>query len=138
LPLIDEWLRYPPATTVAPRLLRCVVDLRLRHFEKARDAAGCRRTAEMWEKLNRADAPSLYNAARMRAVTAAVLRAADPHPAGATQANADADRALAWLRQAVAAGYSNAARLKRDRDLDALRDRADFTKLVSKLEGTRD
>jgi hypothetical protein len=50
---------------------------RLRKFGRRKDPVGCRQTAEMWEKLNRADADSLYNAACMRAVTAAVLRAAD-------------------------------------------------------------
>jgi hypothetical protein len=45
---------------------------------------------------------------------------------------------MTWLKQAVAAGYKNAAQLKQDRNLDALRNRADFTKLVTELEGTRD
>jgi hypothetical protein len=92
----------------------------------------------MWEDLKRTDADSLYNAARMRAVTATVLRAADPSPAGARQADAEAERAMAWLKQAVAAGYKNAAHVKEDKDLDALRDRADYAKLVAKLEGIRD
>ena len=48
------------------------MNLRLRHFRKTGDLAGCRATAEMWEKLNRTDAGSLYAAARYRAVTAAV------------------------------------------------------------------
>ena len=34
---------------------------------------------------------------------------------------------MAWLRQAIAAGYNNVALMKKDSDLDALRDRADFT-----------
>jgi hypothetical protein len=74
----------------------------------------------------------------MRAVTAAVVRAAETSSAGRTQADADAERAMAWLKEAVAAGYKDAARLKQDRDLDALRDRADFTKLATALEGNRD
>ena len=28
-----------------------MLTLRLRHFEKAKDAAGCRATAELWEKM---------------------------------------------------------------------------------------
>src|SRR5262249_31977470 len=109
-------------------------DLRLRHFETTKDATGCRQTAAMWENLKHTDANSLYNAACLRAVTAAVLRAADRSPAGAKQADAEADRALAWLKQAVAAGYKNAAHMKQDKDLDALRDRADFTELMTKLQ----
>ena len=81
--------------------------LRLRHFEKTKDAAGCRATAEMWEKLKRTDAGSLYNAACWRAVTAAVIEH-DPKTPGADAsrlAREEADRAMAWLKQAVAAGY---------------------------------
>jgi serine/threonine protein kinase len=131
VPVIDECVRRGEGTTVAPRLLPAVLDLRLRHFEKARDAAGCRVTAAMWEGLKRTDPEGLYVAARMRAVTAAVLRAADRSPEGARQAEAEADRAMAWLSQAVAAGRPSARRLARDRDLDALRDRADFASLVA-------
>jgi hypothetical protein len=93
----------------------------------------CRQTAAMWEKLNRTDAASLYNAACMRAVTAAVLRAADPSSTGAKQAEADAEKAMAWLKKAVAAGYRDAAYMENDKDLDALRDREDFKKLLAEL-----
>jgi hypothetical protein len=138
VPAIDECVRRATGRVVAPHLLQTVIDLRLRHFEKTKDAAGCRQTAEMWETLKRTDADSLYIAAGMRAVTAAVFRAADTSPTGSQQADVEADRAIAWLRQAIAAGYKNAAHMKQDKDLDALRDRADFTKLVTKLEGIRD
>src|SRR5262249_18473969 len=33
--VIDDWVRHASAKPAAPRLLRCVMDLRLRHFEKA-------------------------------------------------------------------------------------------------------
>jgi tetratricopeptide (TPR) repeat protein len=138
VPVIDDCVRRATDKIVHPALLPGVLDLRLRHFEKIRDAAGCRQTAEMWENLKRVDAISLYNAACMRAVTAAVLRAADRFPTGDKQADAEADRAMAWLKQAVAAGYKDAAHIKQDKDLDALRDRADFTKLVTMVEGIRD
>jgi hypothetical protein len=111
-----------------------VLGLRLRLFEKTRDAAGCRQTAEMWEKLNRSDAGSLYNAACMRAVTAAVFRAAGQPSASNQHADAEADRAIAWLKQAIAAGYKNAAHMKKDKDLDVLRDRADFTRLMTAMQ----
>ena len=39
-----------------------------------------------------------------------------------------------WLQQAVAAGYRNVAHIKKDNDLDALRDREDFKKLIAELE----
>jgi serine/threonine-protein kinase len=138
VPLIDDCVRRAAGKVVHPRLHPGVMDLRLRHLEKTRGAAGGRQTAERWEGLKRTEAGSLYNAACMRAVTAAVFRAADPSPACSEQADAEADRAMAWLKQAVAAGYKTAAHLKQDKDLDALRDREDFTKLVTALEGTRD
>jgi tetratricopeptide (TPR) repeat protein len=138
VPVIDACVRRAAGKVVDPRLLPTVMDLRLRYFEKVGDGAGCRQTAEMWEALKRTDADSLYNAACTRAVTAAVLRAADKSPAGGEQADAEADRAMAWLQQAVSAGFNNAAHMKQDRDLDALRDRADFAKLVTMVEGPRD
>jgi hypothetical protein len=139
VPIIDECVRRAVGKVCCPRdLLPGVLGLRLRHFEKARDAAGCRQTAEIWENSKRTDAGGLYNAARMRAVTAAVFRAADKSPAGGQQADAEADRAMVWLKEAVAAGYKDAAHLKHDKDLDTLRGRADFTELVTMLEGIQD
>jgi hypothetical protein len=38
------------------------------------------------------------------------------------------------LRQAIEGGYADTARLKRDTDLDPLRDRDDFKQLVAELE----
>jgi hypothetical protein len=50
-------------------------------------------------------------------------------------AEGDADRALALLRQAVARGYKDTAHMKKDADLQPLRAREDFKKLLAKLEG---
>jgi hypothetical protein len=113
------------------------MELRLRHFAKIKDAEGCRQTAEKWEALKRADAASLYHAACLRAVTAAVIRSSDDSRAGAQQADAQADRAMGWLKQAVAAGYQDAAHIKEDKDLNALRDRPDFRKLLAYLEARK-
>ena len=41
---------------------------------------------------------------------------------------------MAWLKQAVASGFSDIAHMKKDKDLDALRSRADFKKLLAELE----
>jgi tetratricopeptide (TPR) repeat protein len=131
VPLIDDCVRRAAGRVVDPYLIPDVMDRRLRYFEKAKDAAGCRATAEMWEALDRTDAASLYNAACFRAVTAAVLRAASPD--AAKDATAEADRAMAWLTKAVAAGYKDAAHMAKDKDLDALRDRPDFRALLAGL-----
>jgi serine/threonine protein kinase/tetratricopeptide (TPR) repeat protein len=138
VPIIDEVVQRAAGQAFDPDLLQGALGVRLRHFAKAGDASRCRQTAEMWERLKRTDADSLYRAACMRAVTAGVLRGAEKSCAGGEQADAEADRAMAWLRQAVAAGYRDAAHVKEDKDLDALRDRPDFTKLVRTMEGVRD
>ena len=88
----------------------------------------------MWERLNRTDSESLYNAACWRAVTAAVVRATDDSPQAASSAAAEADRAMDWLNKAVAAGYRNFAHMKQDKDLNSLHEREDFNKLVMALE----
>jgi eukaryotic-like serine/threonine-protein kinase len=44
------------------------------------------------------------------------------------------DRAMELLQKAVKAGYKNAAHMKKDTDLDPLRDREDFKKLIAELE----
>jgi tetratricopeptide (TPR) repeat protein len=98
-------------------------------------AADCRQAAEAFEKLNRTDSGSLYSAACFRAVLAAAVRAGNSSAESTKQANEDADRAMTWLKKAVAAGFHGAAYLTSDHDLDALRDRDDFKKLHSDLQG---
>jgi len=44
---------------------------------------------------------------------------------------------VALLRQAVAAGYSDAEHVAKDPDLDALRQREDFKQLLRSLPGSR-
>ena len=41
---------------------------------------------------------------------------------------------MQWLQKAVQAGYKDAAHMKKDTDLDSLRDRDDFKKLLAELE----
>ena len=45
-----------------------------------------------------------------------------------------ADQAMAMLRDAVAKGYKDVVHMKKDTDLDPLRQREDFKKLVAELE----
>ena len=49
-----------------------------------------------------------------------------------------ADRAVEYLRQAVARGYRNPSVIKTDRDLDPLRAREDFQKLLADLKDNSD
>jgi tetratricopeptide (TPR) repeat protein len=77
---------------------------------------------------------TLYGVARVYALAAAKVTG-DPRP---RLADAYAARAVELLRQAVAKGYKNAAHLKQDKDLDALRGRQDFTELVAKLGAAKE
>src|SRR5262249_638721 len=97
VPIIDDCVQRAGGTMVDAS---SAIELRLRIFKKREDPAGCRQSAEMWENLNRTDAASLYKAACMRAVTATVFRATDESAQAAKQAEAEADRAMAWLKQA--------------------------------------
>ncbi|HEX4071640.1 MAG TPA: hypothetical protein VHX68_10730, partial [Planctomycetaceae bacterium] len=68
------------------------------------------------------------------AVIASVLRATDKSASAANQAETEADLAIAWLKDAIAAGYKDAAHLKKENDLNSLHNREDFTTLLAKLE----
>ncbi|HET6328755.1 MAG TPA: tetratricopeptide repeat protein, partial [Planctomycetaceae bacterium] len=46
----------------------------------------------------------------------------------------ESERAMTCLQQAVAAGFNDLAQMKRDHDLDALRDRPDFKQILAQLE----
>src|SRR5262249_8249753 len=91
-----------------------------------------RQDRDTWEKQT--DGYVLYNAACFRAVLASALIAADESSAGIKQAEAEADRAMALLTKAVAAGNVSAAGIKEDDDFNALHGRDDFKKLVADLE----
>jgi tetratricopeptide (TPR) repeat protein len=134
--ILDDCLRRVEGKAVDPRLVGLVLERRLRFFAKQGDASGCRQTAAMWERLDRKDADSLYGAACFRAITAAVFRSKSSQADGARQAGIEADRAMAWLWKAVAAGYDTPqylAHMTRDPDLDALRDRDVFRRLLAGL-----
>ncbi len=127
---IDDCVQRAMGKPIDPKLLWEVMEIRLRHFETAGDAAGCQATAEMWEKLNRTDAESLFFAARLRAVTAAVFRAESGADATAL-VHAQSEQAIGWLKKAVAAGYKKTAESAENKDFDILRARDDFQKLVT-------
>ena len=137
IPLLDEFLaKARTSAAIDPRLVPDTYIIRMQHFQMAGDPAGCRATAEMWEKLNRTDADSLYNAACYRAVAAAV-QAKTPGADAARLAENDASRAIELLAKAVKAGCKNAAHMSKDPDLKPLRERPDFKKLVAELEAKR-
>jgi tetratricopeptide (TPR) repeat protein len=134
VPLLDECLERGIGTHVSPFFFQAA-DLRLRYFAKVKNAAECRKTAELWEKQERTDERSLYQAAICRAVTAAMLTKLTPSdPRTDRLAKDEADRAMAWLNKAIAAGYNNMLELTTSPDLNILRDRADFKMLLVDAE----
>jgi len=89
----------------------------------------------MREKLNRADVGSLYIAACMRAVTAAVIKLT-PGADITRLPNEQADEAMDRLKRPIAAEYKDVAQMVKDKDLDALRHREDFKTLIAALNVT--
>jgi hypothetical protein len=134
VPLIDDCISRAVHQEVDPKLIPTLIGLRWRYFTNAIDASGCRATAELFEQLGRTDSGSLYNAACYRAVTASILRACDTSAEAEQRAAAEADRAMQWLSQSVAAGYTDLVSIKQDKDLDALRERGDFHELLAQLQ----
>jgi eukaryotic-like serine/threonine-protein kinase len=130
VPIIDECVKRGGSKGVDPLFLPRVMDLRLQHFVDAKDAAGCRQTAEMWDKLKRTDPESLYRAACYRAVTAGLFRAAGQSASVDQEAHVATD----LLRKAVAAGFRKAAYLKQEKCLDLLRASDAFKKVLADLE----
>jgi serine/threonine protein kinase/tetratricopeptide (TPR) repeat protein len=81
----------------------------------------------------------LYDLACVCAIAAAKVKDPKTPAADATRfAEQYAARAVELLRQALAKGYKDAAHLKMDEALDALRHREDFKKLVAELEAKRE
>ncbi|MBI3411514.1 MAG: serine/threonine protein kinase [Planctomycetes bacterium] len=137
VPLIDECLERA-ARNVPDRRYSGLTTPRMNYFRSRKDAAGCRKTAELWEKFQFTDAASLYTAARYRAITALVLRESDSKSEQVLkEVQVEADLAMAFLHKAVAADYKEAVRMKTDIDLLALRGRADFQKLVETVEADK-
>jgi len=134
LPIIDDCMQRASKAQVSPRLVAELMDLRMRHFMKARDVRGCRATAAMWDAIGRADGNSLYDGACLHALVAGVIRDQDSDADAEKQSKIEADRAMDWLRKAVAAGYRNAAHMDKDADLDVLRKRPDFIQLMADLK----
>jgi hypothetical protein len=60
-----------------------------------------------------------------------------PAPHNREQAKADADRAVGWLKKAPAAGFNDIVNIRRDKHLDALRDRADFGQVLEGMASAK-
>jgi serine/threonine protein kinase len=117
----------------------CGAMFRLRIFRNKKDATGCLAATAEYEALKRTDPEWLYDVACNRAICAAVIREdpKTPGPEAPRLAREQADLAMAWLHKAVAAGCKDAEQMKQDKNLDALRGREDFKKLLAELEANK-
>jgi serine/threonine-protein kinase len=125
-------LTRPPSEAARLLVIRATVLARQgRHADAAASAAKLHDLAPK-------DAGVLYNAACCYALCVpAVARDKKPGQLTAAEKNKQehyADRAVTVLREAVANGYKDVAHIKQDSDLDPLRARAGFQKLVAELE----
>jgi serine/threonine protein kinase/tetratricopeptide (TPR) repeat protein len=96
-----------------------------------KDHARATADAQVVAESAKATAEDLYNAACVYALSAR-FAAHD-----ITRAEYYASRAVLLVRRAQANGYKDLAQLKKDKDLDALRSRDDFRKLLAELEAKK-
>jgi hypothetical protein len=125
---LDFALRQPAAEV--PGLLH----LRMRFLLKEQKLLAAVESAAKIAELAGDKPDQLYNAARAYALCAAAAKQAKGPVAGAPSSKELADHAWALLKQAVAKGYKDATHMNQDKDLDALKDRADFQELLAGLE----
>ncbi len=132
LPLIKEVLGKANQSTLPPAAVPMAITMALECCQKLGDATQWRALAAALENLT----PSVenhYNTACCWSCSAAIQakgRASD----AARLARNDANRAMKWLQKAITAGWKDAEHIKQDTDLDFLRDRDDFKKLLADLE----
>jgi tetratricopeptide (TPR) repeat protein len=102
----------------------------------ARAGQHAQATAAVEDLLRRgnADSGTLYDAARVYALAAAQAAKQTWPSTSSLRAEQYARRSLALLRQAVQKGYKDVAHMKKDTDLDSLRQRPDFQQLLADLE----
>jgi hypothetical protein len=76
----------------------------------------------------------MYNVACFHAMIAKYLQASGKGNDVIREADAESQKAAQWLGKAVDTGFFEMQMIKTDKDLDALRGREDFKKLLAELE----
>jgi hypothetical protein len=107
-----------------------------RMLVKLSDHADAARRAEEFAQIGVEPALDCYVAACLLSLCAplATKDTKLPETKRTALAKQYADRAIELLRQAVTKGWNDAAHMKKDPDLDRLRQRDDFKKLLAELE----
>jgi serine/threonine protein kinase/tetratricopeptide (TPR) repeat protein len=108
--------------------------MRLRYLLKEQNLPAAVETAAKMKERAGDKAEQLYDAACAYALcVGAAKRAKSPVPEGPGSKKLE-DEAMSLLKQAVTKGFKNAAHFKQDKDIDALREREDFKKLLAELD----
>jgi hypothetical protein len=97
---------------------------------KAGDHAQATRVADEVASAEEVTSDALYNAACIFSLASGKVK-------NAQQEELYAGRAMELLRQAVLKGFHDLAHMKKDTDLDPLRKRQDFQKLIAELEAKK-
>jgi hypothetical protein len=113
-----------------------LLNTRLDVLIKRGDLSGAVITAEAFAKLADKEKIDLYNAACNYALCSGLAtRHVPPNEVQHQQQSLElALKAMDLLRQAVAAGYNDIGHMKQDNDLNVLRMRDEFQKLIAELE----
>jgi serine/threonine protein kinase len=134
-PLVEDCLKRAANKHVDLRLVPELLRLRLRLFAKKKDIANCLATALRLDELKAPNPFGLYMSACGRALCAAVITEANPGVANAgPRSQEQADLGMARLTTSIADGFYELVWIKREKDLNPLRERPDFKDLVAKLE----
>jgi serine/threonine protein kinase/tetratricopeptide (TPR) repeat protein len=111
-----------------------LLDLRVRHLLKEQKLEPAVESAAKMKELARDKPDQLYKAACAYALCAAAAKDAKKPIAKTPDPEELVKEALALLKQAIAKGHKDAGHMRKNKDLDALRDREDFKELLTELE----
>jgi hypothetical protein len=98
------------------------------------DQAAAVRTAEQLCDLGWYPAGDAYNAACALALCIPIVEKQEPAVQAKAAMQFYANEAMKMLKSAIAKGWKNAGHMKKDTDLDPLRQHEDFKKLIADLE----
>jgi serine/threonine protein kinase len=124
-----DFALHQPAEEV-PGLL----DLRVRHLLKEQKLEPAVESAAKMKELAGDKPDQLYKAACAYALCAAAAKDAKKPIANTPDPEELVKEGMALLKQAIAKGHKDAEHMRKNKDLDALRDRVDFKELLTELE----